>query len=314
MVEKKYSLLFYIELLLVTIPQDFLSKFETIYSNIKTENPFAIFFTGDFNAHSQLWWPDGDTNPEGTKIEQLFSQLGLSQRISEPTNFESQKNPSCIDLVVTDQPNIILDCGTRASLDSYCHHQIVHCKINFRIPPPLSFERKIWHFTRANSADIKKSMTNFPWRQHLNVNTDPNWQVKTFTDTLLNIMSNFIPNETKRFIPRNPPWINKPLKTMLNRKNRLFNNYKRHGYKARDKIRLDAFRIECQQAVETAKLSYLTNLGNKVNNSGTSQKSYWKIINRVMNKCRAPKIPPLLVNNLFILNCREKAQYFNDYY
>ena len=101
---------------------------------------------------------------------------------------------------------------------------------------------------------------------------------------------------------------------MLNRKNRLFNNYKRHGYKAEDKLRLDAFRIECQQVVETAKLSYLTNLGNKVNNPGTSQKSYWKIINRVMNKCRAPKIPPLLVNNLFILNCKEKARYFNDYF
>ena len=33
-----------------------------------------------------------------------------------------------------------------------------------------------------------------------------------------------------------------------------------------------------------------------------------------MNKCRAPKIPPLLVNNLFILNCREKARFFNDYF
>ena len=31
-----------------------------------------------------------------------------------------------------------------------------------------------------------------------------------------------------------------------------------------------------------------------------------------MNKCRAPKISPLFVNNLFILNCREKAKYFND--
>ena len=77
-------------------------------------------------------------------------------------------------------------------------------------------------------------------------------------------------------------------------------------------MRLDTFRIECQQAVETPKLSYLTNLGNKVHNHGTSQKSYWKIINRVMNKCRAPKIPPLLVNNLFFLNCREKEGYFND--
>ena len=101
---------------------------------------------------------------------------------------------------------------------------------------------------------------------------------------------------------------------MLNKKNRLFSNYKRHGYKAEDNVRLDAFRIECQQAVEIAKLSYLTNLGNKVNNPGTSQKSYWKIINRVMNKCRATKIPPLLVNNLFILNCREKARYFNEHF
>ena len=114
-------------------------------------------------------------------------------------------------------------------------------------------------------------MTGISWRQHLNLNTDPNWQVKTFTDTFLNIMSNFIPNETKIYISRNPPWITKLLKTMLNRKNRLFNNYKRHGYKAQDKVRLDAFRIECQQAVETAKPSYLTNLGNKVNNPATSQ-------------------------------------------
>ena len=156
-----------------------MSNFENIYSKIKTENPFAIIFIGDFNAHSQLWC---------TKIEELFNKLVLFQLISEPTNFEPHKNPSCIDLIVTDEPNIILDSGT---------HQIVHCKVNFRIPPPLPFDRKIWHFNRANSAAIKRSMTSFPWRQHLNVNTDLSWQVRTFTDTFLNIMSNFIPNEPK---------------------------------------------------------------------------------------------------------------------
>ena len=292
----------------------FLSNFKNLYSKIKAENPFATFFTGDFNAHSQLWWPDGITTPEGKEIDDLFTSLGLSQIISEPTNFEPNSNPSCIDLVVTDQPNLILDSGTRASLDSYCHHQLIHCKVNFRIPSPPPYDRKIWYFNRANSNAIKRSMTSFPWLQHLNLNTDPNWQVKTFTDIFFNIMSNFIPNEIKRFVPRDPPWITKSLKTLLNKKNRLFKNYKSHGYKAEDKTRLDAFRIECQKAVETAKISYLTNLGNKVNNPNTSQKSYWKIINKVMNKSRAPKIPPLLVNNLFILNCREKAKYFIDFF
>ena len=125
-------------------------------------------------------------------------------------------------------------------------------------------------------------------------------------------MSNYIPNETKRFIPRDPPWITKPIKTMLNRKNMLFKNYKKHRYKDEDKVRIDAFRTECQNVVETAKLTYLKNLGHKVNDLSTSQKAYWKIINIVMNKCRAPKITPLLVNNMFILNCREKAKLFND--
>ena len=240
-----------------------------------------------------------ETTPEGTEIEHLLSSLGLSQVICEPTNFESNKKPSCIDLVITDQPNLVLHSGTRASLDPYCHHQIIYCKVNFRIPPSPPVDRKIWHFNRANLAAIKSSMTNFPWLQHLNLNTDTNWQVKTFTEIFLNIMSNFIPNEIKRFVPRDPPWITKPIKTLLNKKNRLFKNYKKHGYKREDRERLDTFRMECHKAVESAKLTYLKNLGNKVNDPSTSQKSYWKIINRVMNKCRAPKIPPLLVNNVY---------------
>ena len=140
---KKFFLLFCIEVLLLIIPLEFLaflSNFRNLYSKIKAENPFVMFFTGDYNAHSQFVWPDGDTTPEGTEIENLFTSLGLSQLICEPTNVEANKNPSCIDLVITDQPNLILDCGTRASLDSYCHHQIIYCKVNFRIPPPPPYE------------------------------------------------------------------------------------------------------------------------------------------------------------------------------
>ena len=53
---------------------------------------------------------------------------------------------------------------------------------------------------------------------------------------------------------------------MLNRKNISFKNYKRHGYKPDDKVRLENVRKEWQEAVESAKLTYLTNMGNKLNN------------------------------------------------
>ena len=83
------------------------------------------------------------------------------------------------------------------------------------------------------------------------------------------------------------------------------------GYKEEDNGRLGLFRTECQKAFESAKVSYLANMGYKLKNPGTSQKPYWKIIHRVMNKCRSPKIPPLPVNDKFILDFGEKAKYIN---
>ena len=101
-------------------------------------------------------------------------------------------------------------------------------------------------------------------------------------------MSNFVPHETKRITSRDLPWITKALKTMLIRKNRLFKNFKRHGYQETDKIRLDNFRKECQDAVDTAKQTYILNLGNKLTNIKTSEISYWRTLNKVMHKCRSP--------------------------
>ena len=57
-------------------------------------------------------------------------------------------------------------------------------------------------------------MCTFPWVQHLNTNQVPNWQVQTFTKIFMNIITNFIPTKIKRIVPRDPPWITKPLKTM----------------------------------------------------------------------------------------------------
>ena len=229
------------------------------------------YIHGVLYTWSPIYSPDGDTNAEGWEIEDLFASLNLTQVISEPTNFQPGKRSSCIDLIVPDQPNLVLDSGTRPSLDSTCHHQIIHCKVNFRIPPPPPVDRQIWHYDKANTAAIRRSMLNFPWIQQLSLNPDPNWQTKIFTETLLNIVTNFIPNETKRMIPRDSPWITSQLKTMLKRKNRLYKNYKKHGYRDEDKTRLEAFREECKEAVNKSKEDYVKKLGNKVNDPSDEQ-------------------------------------------
>ena len=124
-------------------------------------------------------------------------------------------------------------------------------------------------------------------------------------------MSNFIPNKIKRFVHRDPPWINKQLKP---KKKSLFKKYKKHGYKAGEQVRLNTFRKECHEAVQSAKVAYLENLGNKLNDPNTSQKTYWKIINRVMNKCRFPKFQHLWKTTCLLWIANKKAKLFNFFF
>lgn len=82
-----------------------------------------------------------------------------------------------------------------------------------------------------------------------------------FNETIINVMSNFLPYAPKRFSPRDSPWINKELVNKLRKKNRSYKKYKRHGYRDEDKERLNTFREEC-----------LIRLGNEFRNLAPSPK------------------------------------------
>ena len=71
--------------------------------------------------------------------------------------------------------------------------------------PPL-YERTVWHYQQADTELIKRSLENFDWKNAFS-NCNPNKQVYVLTKIVLNIMSNFIPNETMMVDDRDPPWI-----------------------------------------------------------------------------------------------------------
>ena len=137
--------------------------------------------------------------------------------------------------------------------------------------PPPPYDRKVWHYSRANIDSLRRSIDNVNWEDQFNHNLDPNWQVEYFTKTILNIISNFIPNDIVKVHPKDPPWITNQLKSMIKKQNRLYKNYKRHGYKIEDKIRVDHYNNECKKAVDNAKQFYLNNLSKKINDPNVSK-------------------------------------------
>ena len=104
-------------------------NFELMLSKMNAENPFSIIITGDFNCRSTQWWENDAVNNEGKLFETLTSDLDLHQLIAEPTHLIGNSK-SCIDLILTDQPNLVIASGVRPSLHDYCHHQIIYGKLS----------------------------------------------------------------------------------------------------------------------------------------------------------------------------------------
>ena len=140
----------------------------------------------------------------------------------------------------------------------------------------------------------------------------PNEQVKLLNDVLLNIYSNFIPNQVKTIRPRQAPWITKTVKNFLRKKNHAYRNFVRRG-QPDDKLEgIQTMVSEGSKLIEDAKRNYLLKVGQTLANPRTSSKNYWPLISTVLNKVKIPIIPPLLEDGLFVTDFAEKAQIFND--
>ena len=153
-------------------PSQTQEEFQTFISNLKLSldallcgSPFLTVMIGDFNAKSKDWCSIDITSFEGSELDFLTSQFGLLQIMKEPTHILDNSR-SCIDLIFTSQPNMVIDSGVHASLHSNCHHQIIYAKFDLNIfyPPPC--ERTVWHFKHANSDHIKRAIDIFDWESY----------------------------------------------------------------------------------------------------------------------------------------------------
>ena len=111
---------------------DFLSNFEKLLQELSALNPDFSIILGGFNARSKSWWKSDINTIEGTKIDSVTTSYGLQQLITQPTHLLANSS-SCIDLIFTDQPSLIADCGIHPSRHPNCHHQIVYCKLYLKI-------------------------------------------------------------------------------------------------------------------------------------------------------------------------------------
>ena len=130
----------------------------------------------------------------------------------------------------------------------------------------------------------------------------------------MNISKNYIPSEDKTFYPRDPPWLTKNCKDFYKNYHRKYKRFVRRGCIPTEKTQIDELRNEYSKLVQTEKDKYLKKLGSEVSNPQTSQKKYWSALKKLLNKNISTVIPPILYENVFITDIKEKCILFNNYF
>ena len=288
----------------------FSNNLEKLITDIYSRKADFVMMIGDFNAKSYNWSINDTTTPEGSQLDSIASLYGMKELISEPTHI-SQQSSSCIDLIFTNQPNIVMDSGVDSSLKLKCHHQIIYSKRNLIIEYPPPYIRKVWNYNRAETYLINHAIENCDW-PILFLGKYVHQQVEVFNKALLNIFHNYIPNKFILCDDKDSPWINEEIKSLIHRKKSLYQRQRKSG--SIDHTSLNALTLDILNAISSSKLKYHERLANKLNDPKTSSKTYWTIFKTFVNGSKIPLIPPLLVTNKLVTNFLDKANLFNNFF
>ena len=215
-------------------------------------------------------------NPEGAALDELLETNNLFQLIYEPTNMRGECM-SCIDLIITDQPNIFVELGVHPSLDDHCQHKIVYGKLNISIHHPPPHKRTIWDYLKANTSTSRELISDIDWQSRF-AGPGLNEVTELLTGTIFATLSANIPNKVIMCNDKDPSWITPELKTAIKRKHRLFRQYKDRGRRLEDWNLVKEVRHDPSRLITKAKETYWSTMDQKLSDPAQGIKAYWAIL------------------------------------
>ena len=106
-------------------------------------------------------------------------------------------------------------------------------------------------------------------------------QVEIFNKTSLNLFHIYIPNKFILCDNKDPHWINEEIKSLIQRKNYLYQRKRKSG--SIDYTSLNAFTLDILDAIRYSKLKYHERPANKLNDLKRAPKTYWAILKTFIN-------------------------------
>ena len=130
----------------------------------------------------------------------------------------------------------------------------------------------------------------------------------------MNIFKNFIPRKTTTSNDKDPPWMNKQIKTLTAEKKALYERLKRRMLNSKLFGKFDALKAKLQNSINYFEFEYHSKISKKLSNPSTSPKCYWTLLKTLLNGRKTPCIPPLFHDNKFITDFEKKSKVLNSFF
>lgn len=266
-----------------------------IFAKHAVTNQCNILLCGDFNL-PDIDWHDNCTKPDSNrkslhdKSLEILGDLSLVQLV---TNVTRQASQNVLDLVLTNNHNLISNIQTRPGISD---HDIVMCDINLSSKLKRKPPRKIFMYGRADAESLKSSLRNhsrafFEENPEQN-DVDTNW-IK-FREMVNMHMERFIPHKMSK-TKHSYPWINQFIVKAMRRRDRMYRRYKRADCNLRDYL-WESFKKQRNHVSDLLRKSHDDHIRNVVGPTlDSNPKRFWTYIRSL--KKESLGIPPLIVNN-----------------
>ena len=187
----------------------------------------------------------------------IYWQLPMEQFISDPTHILPNSS-ICIDLIFTDQPNLVIDSGVHPSLHTNCHHQITFSKFNLIIEYPPPYQRLVWDYLcQVNRSTIL-------------CNKDVHNQVNILNSIILNVFTNCVSNKVIAIDDKDPPWT-----SIIEWRNSIYKTFQNSSKNLAEYNTLQQAITEVSDLIYEKKNDYYNALANNLSDLTTSSKTYW---------------------------------------
>ena len=160
---------------------------------------------------------------------------------------------------------------------------------------------------------MKQGLNETPWHIVLGNCDDVNEMVYTFTNILNGICSELIPNYIVNIDEKGKQGMTNKIKKLFKNCNKLHKKFKLSSLDTDKAIYVSA-RNEAKNQWRKAKYNHFLKINEKMMNSESSSKQWWKIARGQLGVGKNRGVDALLDNNVLVLDDTDKCNLFNRYF